>query len=340
MTARSFEVNTSLNNKEKFRWGIIGTGGIARAFADDLQGVTDSTITAVGSRSAEKGAAFAANYPDCTAHQSYEALVSDPSVDAVYIATPHTSHFSNTLLALNAGKPVLCEKPFSVNADEARIMITTAKEKNLALMEAMWTRFLPHIKKVRELINNGALGEIVTVEADHGQQLLSRKIPRLILPELAGGALLDLGVYPISLAHMVLGPPSTIMAHATFTPEGVDSQTSIIFAYPTGAQAILHANMIASTPCRAVITGTLGRVEIDTTFYRPTTMRWITHDGFITEYPNEYQAGGLREEALEFAEIVRTEKIESAHMRLDESLAVMESMDEIRRIIGLKFPTE
>lgn len=326
--------------KKPFRWGIIGTGGIARAFAFDLQTLPDHKVEAVGSRSAQKGHAFAAEFADCASYGSYEELVADPKIDGIYVATPHPSHVSNTLLALRAGKPVLCEKPFAVNAIEAKLMIDTAREMDLALMEAMWTRFLPHIKKVRQILSEGTIGEIVSVEADHGQRLAALQIPRLMLPEFAGGALLDLGIYPVSFAHMVLGVPNKITASAAFTHEGVDSQTTAIFDYNSGAQAILTTNMIAKSPCRAVISGTLGRIEIDRTFYNPAPMQVVLNDDSVTDYPNEYQGHGLREQAIEFANLVRTEKTESSQLDLDETLRIMESMDEIRRLIKLKFPFE
>lgn len=323
-----------------FLWGIIGTGGIANAFASDLQRLPDHKVEAVGSRSAQNAHAFAAKFADCRSYGSYEELVADPNIDGIYVATPHPSHASNTLLALRAGKPVLCEKPFAVNAIEAKVMIDTAREMNVTLMEAMWTRFLPHIKKVREILATGVVGQIISVEADHGQRLAALQIPRLMLPEFGGGALLDLGIYPVSFAHMVLGPPLKITASAAFTPEGVDSQTTAIFDYAAGAQAILTSNMIASSPCRAVISGTLGRIEIDRTFYNPAPMRVILIDDSFTDYPNEYQGHGLREQAIEFAMLVRTGKIESSQLKLDETLSIMESMDEIRRLIKLKFPFE
>ena len=323
-----------------FRWGIIGTGGIARAFATDLQRAPGHTVKAVGSRSVQKGQAFASEYPDCASYGSYEDLVADPSIDGVYVATPHPSHVSNTLLALRAGKPVLCEKPFAVNAVQAKLMIDTAREMDLTLMEAMWTRFLPHIKKMREILSDGIIGEIIAVEADHGQRLAALRIPRLMQPEFAGGALLDLGIYPVSFAHMVLGAPAKITASAAFTAEGVDSQTSVIFEYGSGAQAILTANMIAQSPCRAVISGTLGRIEIDRTFYKPTAMRVVQNDESVTHYPNEYVGHGFKEEAIEFAELVREGKKESAHLRLDETLRIMQSMDKIRELIGLNFPMD
>ena len=323
-----------------FHWGIIGTGGIARAFALDLQRLPDHKVAAVGSRSAEKGHAFAAQFKDCIAYGSYKELVGDPDIDGIYVATPHPSHVSSTLLALQAGKPVLCEKPFAVNASEAKLMIDAARKMNMTLMEAMWMRFLPHIKKIRKILNEGVIGEVISVEADHGQRLAPLQIPRLMLPEFAGGALLDLGIYPVSFAHMVLGAPSKISASAAFTPEGVDSQTSVIFDYPSGAQAILTANMITSTPCRAVISGTLGRIEIDRTFYNPTSVRVISNDESVTEYPNDYEGHGLREQAIEFADLVRGGLTESSILSLEETYQVMQSMDEIRRLIKLKFPIE
>jgi len=323
-----------------FRWGIISTGGIARAFAKDLQYITGHTVAAVGSRSMEKAKAFADMYPGAVAYDSYEALVADPTIDGVYVATPHPYHVSNTILALNAGKPVLCEKPFAVTAAEAELMIKTAREKNLALMEAMWTRFLPHIQVVRQILRDGILGEIWHVEADHGQALQERKIPRIDLPEYAGGAILDLGIYPVSFAHLVLGPPDKITATGKFTAEGVDSQTTAIFDYASGAQAIVTANMIVKSPCRAVICGTLGRLEIDRTFYNPASMRVIMKDESITEYPRNYEGHGLREQAVEFARIVDAGLTESPLLDLDETLTIMRAMDEIRRQIGLTFPFE
>ena len=326
--------------KRQFCWGIMGTGGIAKAFAIDLQRLDDQRVAAVGSRSVRKGNEFAAQFPDCRVYGSYAELVADPDIDGIYVATPHTTHVSNTLLALHAGKPVLCEKPFAVNAREAKLMIDAARERKLALMEAMWSRFLPHFKKVRELLGSGIIGEVVSVEADHGQRLAVLQIPRLMLPELAGGALLDLGIYPVSFAHMVLGVPDKITASSVFTDEGVDSQTSIIFDYDSGAQAILSANMVTDTPCRAVISGTLGRIEIDRTFYFPTSMRVLLNDDSVVEFPSNYQGKGLREEASEFAEVVRHGNLESDLMTWNETLQIMRSMDRIRQIVNLTFPSD
>jgi predicted dehydrogenase len=324
----------------EFRWGILASGGIAQAFARDLSYFNHHIVAAVGSRSQEGADNFAAEFPGCTAYASYEALVTDPTLDAIYVASPHPYHVSNTVLALNAGKPVLCEKPFTINASQARQMKAAADANGVALMEAMWARFLPHMHKVREILASGILGEIWAVEADHGQRLSDYANPRHWEPSLGGGALLDLGIYPISFAHMVLGVPAKIRAAATFTDKGVDASSTVIFDYKSGAQAILTSNMMVSTPCRATICGTLGKIEIDRTFYNPASMRVIMHDGTTTEYPNDYKGHGLREQALEFEKVVRNGEKSSKILTPDESILIMESLDEVRRQIGLIYPSE
>ena len=324
----------------EFRWGILASGGIAQAFARDLSYFNHHIVAAVGSRSQEGADNFAAEFPGCTAYASYEALVTDPTLDAIYVASPHPYHVSNTVLALNAGKPVLCEKPFTINASQARQMKAAADANGVALMEAMWARFLPHMHKVREILASGILGEIWAVEADHGQRLSDYANPRHWEPSLGGGALLDLGIYPISFAHMVLGVPAKIRAAATFTDKGVDASSTVIFDYKSGAQAILTSNIMVSTPCRATICGTLGKIEIDRTFYNPASMRVIMHDGTTTEYPNDYKGHGLREQALEFEKVVRNGEKSSKILTPDESILIMESLDEVRRQIGLIYPSE
>jgi predicted dehydrogenase len=324
----------------EFRWGILASGGIAQAFARDLSYFNNHIVAAVGSRSQESADNFAAEFPGCTAYASYEALVADPTLDAIYVASPHPYHVSNTVLALNAGKPVLCEKPLTINASEARQMKAAADTNGVALMEAMWARFLPHMHKVREILASGILGEIWAVEADHGQRLSDYANPRHWEPSLGGGALLDLGIYPISFAHMVLGAPDKITSSATFTDKGVDASSSVIFDYKSGAQAILTSNMMVSTSCRATISGTLGKIEIDRTFYNPASMRVIMHDGATTEYPNDYKGHGLREQALEFERVVRNGEKSSQILTPDESILIMESLDEVRKQIGLIYPSE
>ena len=324
----------------QFKWGIIGTGGIARAFSNDIGFLSDHVIAAVGSRNLENAESFVKTIPGAKAHGSYDALINDSDIDAIYVATPHPSHKENVIAALNAGKPVLCEKPFAVNAAEAREMVAAAKANDVALMEAMWARFLPHYAKIREIVASGVLGQITTIHADHGQRLADQNIARLVEPSLAGGALLDLGIYPISFAHMVLGIPQSITSTAVFTDKGVDAQTSMILDYANGSQAILNTTMIVQTPCTAVIAGLNGYLEVNRTFYNPTSMRLTLFDGTVTEYPSDYKGHGLREQAVEFARVIKSGAKESPILTWDDTIAIMEIMDTVRSQIGLKYPFE
>jgi predicted dehydrogenase len=321
----------------KFKWGIIGTGGIAAAFARDLAYLSDHEVSVIGSRDGLRAREFAREF-GASSVGSYEELVTS-DVDAIYVATPHSAHAENSILALNAGKPVLCEKPFAVNSDQVRAMIESARSNGVALMEAMWSRFLPNYRRVRELIGEGEIGEVVAIYADHGQPLPADTHYRLHAPELAGGALLDLGVYPISLANMILGAPDLVLATSTPTKSGVDAQTSMIFSYESGAQAVLTTTLEVRTPCTAKIIGTDGRIEIDSNFYTPTSMRLITTTG-TTEFPRQYEGHGLREQAQAFSGTVREGSLENPIMSWRESLEVMETMDLIREQIELSYPFE
>jgi predicted dehydrogenase len=322
-----------------FSWAILGPGGIATAFAKDLALLDGHSIGAVGSRSLANAENFAAQFGG-KAYGSYEALVHDPAIDAVYVATPHPAHHDNVIMALNAGKPVLCEKPFSVNAVEAQAMVDAASQNKVALMEAMWARFLPHYAKVREIVASGVLGPIHSIHADHGQRLADQGISRLVEPSLAGGALLDLGIYPISFAHMILGNPASIHSAAVMTDKGVDAQTSMIFSYNHGAQAVLTTTMIEQTPCRAVVAGLNGWLEIDRTFYNPASMRVVMNDGSVIQYPNTYTGHGLREQAETFKQLVQSGKLESEILTWKDTVDIMKSMDTVRQQIGLKYPFE
>ena len=313
------------------KWGILGTGGIAHEFAADVRSHTEMKISAVGSRSLAKAKEFDKEvYP----FGSYEELVAS-DVDAIYVATPHQVHAENTILALNAGKPVLCEKPFAINAAQAIDMAAAAKQNNLLLMEAMWTRYLPHIQKVRELMHE--LGEVLNVQADHGQSLMS--IKRLTDPNYAGGALLDLGIYPVSFTYLILGRPEKITAKSVIE-NGVDLQTSAIFEYAGGRQAVINTVMNAKTPTAASINGTKARLELATSFYRPTDMRLVYNDGRIVDFKNEYRGHGLREQAIYFEKMLISGKKDSELLPISETISIMETLDEIRNQIGLKYPME
>jgi predicted dehydrogenase len=322
-----------------FKWGILGAGKIAMRFAEDLAHLDGHKLSSVGSRDLEKATTFASKFPGATAYGSYEELVAS-DVDAIYVATPHPMHFANALLAMQAGKPVLCEKAFTVNAQQAKTLIEYSQSNRIPLMEAMWTRFLPHIRDIKALIATGALGEIHTVIADHGQYIPITRAPRLWEPELGGGALLDLGIYSITIADIALGKPRDAHAHATLTDKGVDLQTSMGFHYDSGAHAMLTCTMAARTSNRALIAGDLGRIEIEEFFFAPSSWSFITRDGEVTRHEKNYVGVGLREEAAEFARVVRAGDIESPLMPHAKSLEIMELMDHIRGEIGVTYPFE
>ncbi|WP_410563473.1 Gfo/Idh/MocA family protein [Amycolatopsis sp. cmx-4-61] len=309
------------------RWGIMGTGGIAGAFAQDLLLTESGVVAAVGSRSDDSAGRFADEHRIETRHGSYEALANDPDVDVVYVATPHPMHHANARLALEAGKPVLVEKPFTMTAGEARDLVELARAKNLFLMEAMWTRFLPHIRHVRELLPQ--LGAVVTVTADHGQWFAEDPAFRLFAPELGGGALLDLGIYPVSFASMVLGRPERVAAMATPAFTGVDAQMSMLFGYAGGAQAVLTCTLSAVSPTTAAIVGTDGRIEIDGPFYAPASFTLIPREGERSRFDYVDEGRGLRHQADEVALRLAAGDTESPLMPLDETVSIMTTMDEV-----------
>jgi predicted dehydrogenase len=314
---------------EPLGWGLIGTGGIAQTFAADLMFTDSGRAAAVGSRRMHSANRFADEFEIPNRHASYEALVADPEVDVVYVATPHPMHHANALLALRAGKPVLVEKAFTMNAAEAEELVAVARAEGLFLMEAMWTRFLPHIAEIRRLLAERALGDIVTVTADHGQWFAKDPDFRLFAPELGGGALLDLGVYPVSFASMVLGKPDRIMSLIDPAFTGVDGQTSMLFGYASGAQAVLTCTSSAKSPTRGAIVGTDARIELDGDFYAPTSFTLISRTGERTYFDSQVEGKGLWHEAEAVARCLREGLLESPLMPLDESVSIMQTMDAV-----------
>lgn len=311
------------------RWGILGTGGIAQSFVTDLR-LTDSGVAvAVGSRSLESADRFADEFGIASRHGGYEELVADPDVDVIYVATPHPMHYDNAILALLAGKHVLVEKPFTMNAAQAREIVRVAREHGLFAMEAMWTRFGPHVAVIRDWLARGLLGDIVTVTADHGQWFAEDASFRLFAPALGGGALLDLGVYPVSFASMVLGTPSRIMAMSDPAFTGVDAQTSMLFGYDSGAQAVLTCTLRAKSPTRAAIVGTDARIEVAGDFYAPAAVTLIPRDGDPVRVESVHEGRGLRHQADEVARRLAAGEAESPLMPLDETISIMETMDEV-----------
>ncbi len=325
------------------RWGIIGAGWISGEFAQCVTSATQSVIAAVGSRDEAKAREFIAKNvgadADTTIYTSYEDLVSDPSIDVVYIGTPHSHHRDHALLAINAGKHVLVEKAFTRNVAEAREVLDAARANGVFVMEAMWTRHLPHVASARDIIAKGTIGEVTTILADHGQHFEFNPQHRLFAPELAGGALLDLGVYPVAFAHDILGAPNKIIASGALTETGVDGQVAIIFDYENGARASLHTTLWGQTPTIASIVGTKGRIDFEGAFYAPSALTLVTYDGVTSRYERD-EVRGLEFEAAEVARCITAGKLESERMTWQNTLDLMESLDEIRAQVGVRYPGE
>jgi predicted dehydrogenase len=311
------------------RWGIIGTGGIARTFARDLALTGVGVVTAVGSRTQSSADAFASEHSIPRGYDSYERLVTDAEVDVVYVATPHPMHYDNASLALEHGKPVLVEKAFTMTSDQARRLVATAREKRLFLMEAMWTRCLPNIIEIRALIARGDLGRVISVEADHGQWFESDPEFRLFNPLLGGGAMLDLGVYPVSFASMILGPPRRVAALTQPAFTGVDGSVAMVFGYDSGAQAVLSCTSGARTPTRASISGTEARIEIGGSFYAPGPFTLVLRNGQERTFEFASVGRGLHYEAAEVARCIEQGMLESSMMPLDETISIMETMEQV-----------
>ncbi|MDR6437990.1 putative dehydrogenase [Paenarthrobacter nicotinovorans] len=322
------------------RWGILGTGFIAGLQAKDLK-ENGFTVQAVGSRSLESSGSFAGEYGAATAHGSYEDLVADPMVDVVYVATPHPFHHANALLALNAGKHVLVEKSFTMNAREAQEIVDLAGSKGLVVLEAMWTRFLPHMIRLREIIAAGTIGEVRKVVATHNQSLPKDPAHRLNDPALGGGALLDLGIYPISFAFDILGTPASIKASASLSATGVDRQTAAVFEYPNGGQAIVDCELDAASANRAMVIGTDGWIDIEHTWYNPVPFTVFAVDGTVVErYEQPVSSRGMQYQAAELERLIRAGSTAGTILPPGETVAIMAAMDEIRQQIGLRYAAD
>ncbi len=324
------------------RWGIIGPGGIANVFADAVHEGTRSRVVAVGSRSSQRAQDFATRHGVERAHGSYDDLVADPEVDAVYVASPHSEHHEHALLALRAGKPVLVEKAFTRSLREADEVLSTAEGAGLLAAEAMWSRYLPHYDVIRRTVDAGTLGEVVIVDADHGQLLWPDGPARLSQPELAGGALLDLGVYPVSFADHVLGGLDAVTAHGTLTDLGVDATTTIEARGPGGGIAHLWCSMAGATSCPARVVGTRARLEVEGRFYDvKSAVRLIGPDETVLdEFVPSVTTHGFRFEAAEVARALAAGRLETWSMPWAATRRVMAAMDEVRRQVGVVYPGE
>ncbi|WP_395243826.1 Gfo/Idh/MocA family protein [Agromyces sp. MMS24-K17] len=322
------------------RWGILATGGIAHAFTNDLK-LNGFDVRAVGSRRREAAEAFATEFDIPNVHDSYEALAADPEVDVIYVSTPHPFHAENATLALEGGKHVLVEKPFTLNRAEAQAVADLAAERGLAVLEAMWTRYLPHMVRIREIIAEGALGDVRTLLADHTQKISNDPAHRLNALELGGGALLDLGIYPVSFAWDLFGAPETIQATATFKPTGVDAQVATIFGYAGGRVATSLSASDTKGPNTASVIGTEARIDIDAVWYTPTTFRVVSHDGSVLEeFASEVTGRGMHFQAAALERLVAEGNLGGDLLPIDETVAIMGTLDDIRERIGLRYPGE
>jgi len=325
---------------KRVRWGILGLGSIARSFATGLRALPEAELLAVGSRTAEKAAAFGDEFGAPHRHGSYADLANDPDVDAIYIATPHSFHKENSLLCLEAGKAVLCEKPFTINAREAEEVIRTARDRQVFLMEAMWSRFLPVMVKVRQWLADGAIGEVRMLHASFAFRAGWDPEGRLLNPELGGGGLLDIGVYTVSLAFMVFGgAPARITTQAHLGDTGVDEQAAITFGYDQGELAQLTCGIRINVPDHARIFGTEGWIEVPH-FWHATQATLFAGEGDPETIEIPEQGNGYEYEAAEVAQCLEDGKLESDVMPLDETLAIMRTMDQVREQWGLKYPME
>lgn len=325
---------------KKPRWGILATGWIAELFVKDLI-LTGHEVAAVGSRTQASADRFAKEFGIATAHGSYEALAADPNVNIIYVATPHPQHAAAAKLALNAGKHILVEKAFTLNAAEAAEIVDLAAAKNLVVLEAMWTRFLPHMRRIRAIIAEGTIGEVRSITADHRQKLPDDPKHRLNALELGGGALLDLGIYPISFTWDILGQPDSIHASATFRETGADSQVATIFHYASGAIATTLSSSDSAGPNRASIVGTKGRIEIDRVWYSPTTFRVYDNANTVIEsFDGAVEGRGMQFQAAEVERLIAAGLTAGEILPPAQSVAIMKTLDEVRAQIGLRYPGE
>ncbi|MET9252885.1 Gfo/Idh/MocA family oxidoreductase [Streptomyces sp. NPDC003717] len=329
--------------EQRVRWGILATGGMAATFAADLVDLPDAEVVAVASRSEASARAFADRFGVARAYGDWASLASDEEVDVVYVATPHAAHRAAAGLCLEAGRNVLCEKPFTLNVREAEELVALARARGSFLMEAMWMYCHPLVRRLAALVADGAVGEVRSVQADFGLAGPFPAAHRLRDPAQGGGALLDLGVYPVSFAHLLLGEPADVVARAVLSEEGVDLQTGAVLSYESGALASVHCSIVGATPNAASVTGSAGRIDVPDGFFFPE--RFVLHragrdpEEFAAD-PADGPRASLRHEAREVMRALRAGEKESPLVPLDSTLAVMRTLDAVRDRIGVRYPGE
>jgi predicted dehydrogenase len=321
------------------RWGLIGPGWIANEFVDAVHRHTEQRFVAVGSRSLKRAEIFAQDKGIEHAVGSYEALAAHPAVDVVYIAAPQSEHLDLGLLAIAAGKHVLIEKPLALDPGQAEQLVDAAAAAGVFLMEAMWTRYLPQMSVVRKLVADGALGNVQALAADHGQAIPIESEHRLYKPELGGGALLDLGIYPVQFASMVLGSPREVVAVGGRTTTGVDAYSTLVLRHGQDTQATITTSLLTRTPTQAMVAGSTARIELGSFFYTPTTLRVLDNN------PNRPETGilnwedptgvklfdALSWEATALARYVGEGRRESPLHTLSETVSILATLDAARQ---------
>lgn len=318
-------------------WGIIGLGNIANKFATDLLTVKGANLYGVASRNQDKADAFGAKYKAIKTYNSYDALAKDPNIDAVYIATPHALHKENTLLCLEHGIAVLCEKPFAMNSDEVQSMIAKAKEKNVLLMEALWTYFIPNYQYVLKALKDKTFGDIIKLEADFGFYRAFDDSKRLFNKSLGGGSLLDIGIYPIFAALSNLGMPKHIEAQATYFDNGADSSCDMIFEYDNNVKAILKSTLIEDTATEAIFYCETGQIKINRQFHTPSSVTLLPNDGTPETIDFDCKTIGYNYEVIHFNELLRQGKTESDIMSFECSEQLIKTLDDVRQLINLEY---
>jgi predicted dehydrogenase len=322
------------------RWGILSTGKIARAFANALKDTPGAVLAAVASRDPATAQAFASEFGAGAAYGSYQQLADAQDVDLIYIGTPHPMHFQNALMALHAGKGVLCEKPFTMNLREAEQVVALARSKQLFLMEAMWTRYLPALAEVRRVIASGEIGPVHQVVADFGFKANVGPEHRVFNPALGGGALLDLGIYPLSIAAALLGPVESVRAQAQLGATGVDVQTGFTLRHRGGGMSVCCCSLQARTPCELTVSGERGHVRMNTMFHRAQSVTVVLEDGTSRTVDTPFIGNGYVHEVIEAQRCFAAGLVESPGMTHDETLALMGVMDEVRRQVGLGYSAD
>lgn len=320
-------------------WGIAGTGSIASSFADALAQVPDARLAAVGSRSADRSAEFAARFGCGTSYASYEALAADPNVDVVYIATPHSRHLVDALLFIEAGKHVLCEKPMALSAEQGRRMAAAARERGVFLMEAMWSRFLPAYRTMVELIGEGRIGDPMMVEADFGFRKEFDPHHRLFDLQLGGGSTMDVGIYPAHLCSLVLGPPDQVQAVGDIGPTGSDDTMAAVLHHPGGALGVIKSSVRLETPCIGTVSGTKGSIHLPNRMHCAEYLVLRTPDG-EERFDRPLAGNGLRFQVHEVHACLARGATESSIMPLEETLSILSTLDRIRAALGVVYPGE